>query len=128
MKPGKLVDDLYTLRAKRLLMEKEVLVLKAKETAIKNLLFVDLPALGLDAASGKIASASIKPILVPEIMDAEKDWPKLYKYIQKHGTFEMLHKRLTAEPFLERYALGETVPGVAIVTVMKLNLSKKGVK
>lgn len=125
MKAGKLIDDLYTLRAKRKVLEHQVEGLKAKETAIKNLLFIDLPALGLDAASGKIATASIKPILVPEIMSAERDWPLLYAYIQKHGTFEMLHKRITSEPFLERLAHGEKVPGITIVKHMKLNLSAR---
>lgn len=125
MKPGALVDKLYALRAQRLEVEQQVKELKKKESALKALILVELPRLGLDAASGKAATASLSPIWVPEIMNAETGWPLLYAYIQKHGTFEMLHKRLSSEPFQERWAAGETVPGVSRIKVINLNLSAR---
>ena len=128
MKAGKIVDDLYKLRAQRLLLEKKVDELKAKETAHKKLLMIDLPALGLESASGKLATASLQANLVPQILDAAKDWPLLYAYINKHHSYEMLHKRLSTEPFQERWAAGETVPGVACVKVISVSLTKRKAK
>ena len=128
MKAGKIVDGLYKLRAQRLLLEKKVEELKAKETAHKALLLVDLPALGLESASGKLATASLQANLVPQILNAAADWPLLYKYIQKHGSFEMLHKRLSAEPFQERWAAGEQVPGVSAVRVVSISLTARKAK
>ena len=125
MEPGTLIDQLYAARSKRLKLEQQVKEAKKKEAATKDLIFAEFDRLKLETAGGKKASASSKWIEVPEVIDAEKDWPKLWAYIQKHGTFEMLHKRLSAEPFQERHARGESVPGVTMVKVRKLNLTAR---
>ena len=128
MKPGQLIDKLYKLRAQRLELEADAKLLKKQESALKALILVELPRLNLDAAAGKIASASLSSIWVPQILDAAADWPLLYKYIQKHGSFEMLHKRLSAEPFQERWAAGEQVPGVSAVRVVSISLTARKAK
>lgn len=125
VKPGDVIDQLFCMREERLGLEREVESMKKDEKELKSLLLIILPGAALDGAMGKLATVSIQKSVVPVIATAEGDWPALYAYIHKHKAYEMLQKRLSPEPFRERWAAKEAIPGVRPFVVEKLSLTKR---
>lgn len=51
------------------------------------------------------------------------DWKKLYAYIKRTGSFELLQRRLTVSAVQERWADNKQVPGVASFPVEDITIS-----
>lgn len=113
-------DLLYEIRAERLLQQKVVDELQAKETLLKNHLIDNLPKSEASGVAGKVARVSIGVDEVPRV----EDWDKLYAYVKKNNAFELLQKRVANVAVEERWEHGKEVPGVGRFKVVKVSLNK----
>jgi hypothetical protein len=114
------IDALYALRAQRIDLEKDIENLKKQETSIKEAILEALGSMGLEAATGNTATASIKHSTRPQVTD----WDAVYTYIQENRMFELLHKRLTTTLWAALLEDGFTVPGTEPMAVTELSLTK----
>jgi len=120
MNLGELIDDLYTKRATRLAAQKKTDEAKAIEDVAKLALVEKLQELGLEKASGGLATAGIKTIIIPRV----KDWDLLYSWIQQTNRFDMLHKRISEVAWRDTILAGEVIPGTESMDDIKLSLTK----
>ena len=120
MNLGELIDDLYTKRATRLAAQKKTDEAKAIEDVAKLALVEKLQELGLEKASGGLATAGIKTIIIPRVTD----WDALYHWIQRTDRFDMLHKRISEVAWRDTILAGEVIPGTESMDDIKLSLTK----
>lgn len=123
-KLGACVDLAYTLRAERLEIEKQADEVKAKETALKDHIIATFSKADIDGAKGKVASASISRSVKGNV----KDWPGVYKYIEKNDAWDLMERRLNNKAYRDRLEAGEAIPGVESFDVVTLSLTKIGEK
>lgn len=116
---GAVADVAYTVRQQRLALQKLVDQLKERETAAREHLIQNLPK-GDTGAAGNIARAQITKKEVPQA----RDWEATYKHIKKTGQFDLLHRRLNDKAIKERWARGDSVPGVTKFTAIDVSLTK----
>ncbi len=119
---GECIDQLYTMRAARLALEKEATAAKAKEEALRIHIIDTFGADNLNGAQGSIASASISPDIQPQVLD----WPLFYAYIKENDAFDLLERRIGRLAYKARLDDGVEVPGTTHIDVVKLNLTKRG--
>lgn len=120
MNLGDKIDLYYSIRAKRLELEREAEQLKNQETMLDAQLKDELIATALAGAKGAKASYSIKPEVVPLVIS----WDDMYKYIASTMEFDLLHKRIGATAWRDRFESGLLVPGTASDTIYKSSLRK----
>ena len=114
------IDALYGLRAQRIDLEKDIEALKKQEASIKETILETLKSMGLEAATGNAATASIKYSTRPQVTD----WDAVYTYIHDNNMFELLHKRITTTLWAALLEDGFTVPGTEAMPVIDLSLTK----
>jgi hypothetical protein len=119
-KPGLVVDQLYALRARRLEAQAQVDEMKAEEQAVKNWLIDSLPKSELTKLSGKLATAALVSSSQANVID----WHKLHAYVEKHGAFELLQRRVSIEAVREVWDEGKDLPGVERYTKLDISLTK----
>lgn len=117
---GDLIDVMYTRRAVRLAAQKTVDEAKALEDIAKLELISKLQSINLAKASGHLATASIKAIQMPGVVD----WDLFYDYIRRTGRFDLLHKRVSELAWRDTLAAGELIVGTVAVDDIKLSLTK----
>ena len=117
---GETIDLLYSARAARLELEKQVTVLKDREAAVKNHLMSNFDKAGLEGAKGKVATASIKYTTTATVTD----WSALWTYIHKTKSEELIQKRVSITALRELWDNNKVVPGVESGTVMDISLTK----
>lgn len=113
-------DELYKTRETRLAAAKVVEELEKKESALKEHLINNLPKSDASGVAGKLARVTIVTKIIPQV----KDWDKLYKFIKKTGSFDLMQRRLTDTAIQERWDNGKEVPGVEPFNVVKVSLNK----
>lgn len=119
MTPGKLIDDLVKLRAKRLGLERQVTELKRQESGIADTLVSELRDASLDRASGKSGTFSFKVVPVGVV----EDWGKFLAF---RGAQHLLQRRIHQGALQERREAGKKLPpGVKIESVVKTTLTEK---
>lgn len=125
-KLGPCIDLAYTTRAERLEYQREVEkkldVMKKAEEEINDHILKTFSKVEIEQARGTLCSASIIRNVVPTGID----WPKVWKYIQKTGAFDLLEKRMAKAAWRERYENGEKVPGTEPFEMITLSLTKIG--
>lgn len=119
-KMGACADKLYLLREKRLAMQKEVDAVEAEEKALKEHIIQTLPKSEASGVAGKVARVTVVSKTVPRVAD----WDKLYKFIKKTGSFDLLQRRLTDTAIQERWEAGKAVPGVETFNAVTVSLNK----
>lgn len=117
---GAVADLLYTTRAKRLALSKQVEALEKDETALREHIIQTLPKSKASGVSGKVARVTVLTDDVPQV----EDWDAFYKYVKKNDAFELLQRRLSKEAVAERIDDGETLPGVKLMKIPKVSLNK----
>lgn len=117
---GARIDTLYSLRAQRLALAKQVDDLKMKEELEKQAIMAHLQGIGLSRASGSLATAGRTMKIVP--MPA--DWDKIFNYIAETKQFDLIQKRLGVLAWAARYDDGILVPGTEPAEVWDLSLTK----
>lgn len=117
-------DLLYSIRDKRLELEREVNKLKANETALKDHFINALPKDDATGIRGKLAQVIIQTTDEP----TAEDWSKITRHITKTGSFDLLQRRLNNAAIKERWANGKKVPGIGSFKVVSVSCTKIGGK
>jgi len=73
---------------------------------------------------GNIGHAGVQADLKYTRVYKPEDWLQIYNRIQRTGEFDLLHKRLSITAMAERFKVGDAVPGVSIVDVPGLVLTR----
>lgn len=117
---GACADLLFTLRAKRQVMQKEVDAVEAEEKALKEHLINSLPKSEASGVAGKLARVTIVTKEVPQV----NDWDSFYKYVKKTDSFDLVQRRLADTAIKERWQEGKEVPGVGRFNVVSVSINK----
>lgn len=116
-----LCADLYSdVRALRLMMEKEVAAVQARETEIKNHIIDNLSKSDDTGAAGKRYRAQIVIKDVPKL----SDWTKLTAYVMEHDRFDLIQKRLSDKAVTDMWEANEAVPGVEVMHIPNVSITK----
>jgi hypothetical protein len=122
-------DLLYTTRATRLVLNKDVEALKATETQIKDYFINNFSVKDATGIAGKLGCVSIEP----EEYVYVSDWDKLYAFIvkeyaakkrNKSEAFLLLQKALASGVAKEMLDGGVKIPGVAKGITKKVSCTK----
>ena len=116
---GACADLLYDVRRARLDAQKVVDELQARETALKEHLINNIPK-SEGGAIGRVA----KVLITVKSSFKVEDWDKLYAYVKKTGSFELLQRRLSDAAIAERADAGKPVPGVGRFNYPSISLTK----
>jgi len=117
---GEAIDLLYTTRAARLTLARELKDMTTTEKEAKFIVLKLLEEAGLQKASGEIATAGILVDDVPFI----KDWNEVYAFIREQNRFDLLQKRIGVVAWRDMYKEGILVPGTEAVIDTDLSLTK----
>ncbi|TXH51678.1 MAG: hypothetical protein E6Q97_17990 [Desulfurellales bacterium] len=120
MELGELIDAVYNLRTMRIEAQRKVDTMKAEETSLKEQIRNKLDEVGLQRASGSVATAGVKSSTEPQVTD----WDAVHNWIRDHNRFDLLQKRLSAPAWRDLYGEGTTIPGTEPVDVYDLSLTK----
>lgn len=116
---GAAVDRLWAIHEERREAERVVAEIVRREAAARSALLADLGRLGSTGVRGRLAEVRLVADHVPTVVD----WESFYHYVRVRGAFELLQRRLTKLPVLERMEK-EPVPGVEITSVTNLSLKR----
>lgn len=115
------VADLYAAtRNLRLLMEKEVEPIKAREAQLREYIINNLSKSDDTGAAGLHYRAQI---VMKDIPRAE-NWDLVHGYIRKHGRFDLVQRRLSDKAVKDMLDAGETIPGIAVAHVPDVSIQK----
>ena len=119
-KLGACADLLYKMRQQRLEAQKKVEAMEKDEAELKEHIIRTLPKSEASGISGKVANVKIIADEVPQV----KNWEKFYAYVKKTGSFDLLQKRLSKEAVNERLEDDVIIPGLEVVKIPKVSLTK----
>lgn len=128
-KPGKFkipkslaecADLAYTLRERRLEIQRSTKEIDEQEKLVKEYLIQNLPKSQASGVSGKVANAKIEKKTVPTITDKKK----FLAYVKKTGDFDLITSSMNAKAVEERWDAKKKVPGVGEFEVIKVSLTK----
>lgn len=117
---GRCADLYHDVRELRLMMEKEVEAVKARETEIQEWIINNLSKSDDTGAAGLRYRAQVRTEVKPQIAD----WAQLTAYILENDRFDLVQKRLGEKAVADLWEAGEAIPGVAKVNVPKLSITK----
>lgn len=113
-------DRLYACRQEKATAQKAVDALAREEAALKEHLINTLPKGEASGTMGRIAKAHVYTKDVPQV----KDWPKLYAYIVKTKSWDLLQRRLAEGAVAERWEAKKKVPGVELFRAVTVSCTK----
>lgn len=113
-------DKLFETHERRLELQRQAKELEEQESKLKQHLIEKLPDQDASGVAGKLCRIS----LVNKEVPYAKDWPEIYKHIQKTGHFDLLGRRLNSSAVAERWENGEEVPGVETYTTTSVSINK----
>lgn len=115
------VGDLYAeVRQLRLDMEKDVEVVRARESELREHLIDNLSKSDDTGAVGLTHRVMVRTKTKPKV----EDWDAFYDYVSKSGRFDLLQKRIAERAILDMDEAGEIPPGVGRIHVPELSLTK----
>ncbi len=117
---GACVDAFKEVNLLRLAMDKDVKAIKQREIEIKEHLIENLSASDTTGVSGKRYRAQI----TREDQPTPDDWEKIYDYISENDRFDLMGKSLNTKAVKEMWDNDEDIPGVKIIQVKKLSITK----
>lgn len=116
-----LCADLYSdVRALRLMMEKEVAAVQARETEIKEHIIFNLSKSDDTGAAGKRYRAQIVMKEVPKL----SDWSVFTQYVMDNDRFDLVQKRLGEKAVTDMWEAGVAVPGVEKMNIPNVSITK----
>lgn len=118
---GQCADAFKDINDLRLSMDKSVKRIKDRENEIKNHILDNLAASDDTGVSGLRYKATV---VVTEAPTAE-DWEAIYDFVSAEDRFDILGKSLNAKAVKEMWEAGEKMPGVGVVHVKKLSITKR---
>lgn len=96
---GELIDKLDKLREDYRAIDEKAKAVKAQYDELEEVIQAKLIEGGMDKATGKRATVSLKRSLVGSI----KDWETLTTYVKKTGYFHLFNRSVGAPAFRELY-------------------------
>jgi hypothetical protein len=117
---GAMADEYSEVRNERLRIEKEAAGVKARESELYNIIMSVLDESTDTGASGQ----TYRVQRIEKERQNVKDWPAFWSYIQQHGAFELLQKRLNDKAVREMVEGGEALPGIEAEMVATLSFTK----
>lgn len=121
---GRCADLYHDVRELRLMMEKEVEAIKARESEIQEYILSNLSKSDDTGAAGLRYRAQVRVEDKPQVSEEKGGWKALWKFIAANDRFDLLQKRLGEKAIADMWDAGENVPGVAVVHVPKLSITK----
>ena len=124
---GPKIDQFFKLRKSRLSLEKEAEKIKKKENFIRDKLIQSMNEQEVDSASGVLGTVTVTQ---PEQFRAA-DWPAVFAWIKKTGTFEVLSPRLHQNNIAETLEQmtpakqKKGIPGIETVKVTKFHATAR---
>lgn len=122
---GRCADLYHDVRELRLLMEKEVEWIAAREREVREHLIASLSKGADTGAAGLRYRAQV--VSKPEVRVSEErgGWGAVFAWIRKNDRFDMLQKRLAAKAVDEWCAdNGRELPGTETIQVPSLSITK----
>lgn len=120
---GAAADLYFSLREKRLALQREAAAVEEQEKLVQAHLIAVIPkSLGTGVA-GKLCRVSVQTKPIPQVTD----WDKFYAHIAKNkskGGFALLNRAVNAAAVKEIWDAGKEVPGVGSFNVAKLSVNK----
>jgi hypothetical protein len=117
---GEIIDEIYTVRALRLNLEKEIATLKKRESDLSKFVGDELIEMGSTAMRGNIANFSYKVNVIPKT----EDWNRVYEFVKKEDAFGLLGRSISVPVWREYKEHGLLVPGTAPIEMVKYSITK----
>ena len=117
---GACADYFKVINATRLLMDKEVKEVKARENEIKEYIIENLSLTADTGASGLKYQARV----TTEKQPTAEDWDKIHDFVYENDRFDLMAKSLNNSAIKEMWEAGEKIPGVTTINVKKLSITK----
>lgn len=115
-----LIDEYCVTREQRLVADKEASRLKGIETTLKHRVMQEMLNHECHMVGGKYKKVTLRTKHKP----TASDWSLIYDYIDKHKAPDLLQRRLAEGAINERLQDGETIPGVELIEINDLSVSK----
>jgi hypothetical protein len=115
---GKQIDDLWTLREKKRLLEADIKKLEESIKEHETRLFESFDAQGLKSGKGTLASISISESVEFNLENDEE----FFKYVKKNNAFHLLQRRISSPAAREIFEQKGMVPGLAPFPKRRLNI------
>jgi hypothetical protein len=120
---GLLCDEFWAVKTDRLAQDKIAKTLKTAEDALQAKLIEQFLRQGISASGGKTI---ILTMPAPKEEPVVQDWQAFWQFIKSQDDMSLFEKRPGRAAIKERWASGESIPGVGKFPVY--TLSKQGVK
>jgi hypothetical protein len=117
---GKMIDELYEIRTRRIAESKSIDAMKKTETSLTKEIMALLQDQDTTSTSGKLATFSITEKIVPKVVD----YNKLKEYIVSTGYVHLLGRTVSAPAAREIWDIDEEIPGVEPLTLDKHSLTR----
>lgn len=119
---GTTIDNLYSLREKRMALQREADKIKKQERELTDHAVTLCRKARVDKASGKLATFShgLKSIAVVE------DWEEFHAFVEDNDAWDCVQKRLNQKAILDRIEDGVTIEGITTENVITTALRKAG--
>lgn len=118
--PAVCADLLYETRQMRLAMDKQVAMLKARETAMREFLINTLPKSESTGIAGKVARATIVTKEEPTV----ENWDDFWAWVVKNKAFDCVQRRISAPAIRARWENRKQVKGVGKMLRVSVSLTK----
>tara|TARA_R110000772_G_C13310278_1_gene440255 strand:+ start:38331 stop:38735 length:405 start_codon:yes stop_codon:yes gene_type:complete len=117
---GICADHLKAVEEVRLAMQREVDIVKARETEIREHIIETLDASDDTGASGNKYKAQIK---IGEAASVA-DWEEVYDFVAENDRFDLLGKSVQQKAVKAMWAEGVKVPGIEKINTKKVSITK----
>lgn len=122
---GRCADLYHDVRELRLLMEKEVAKIKARESEISEHLIASLSKGADTGAAGLRYRAQIVQKDVVRVTDERGGWGALFSWVRKNDRFDMLQKRLADKAVADWMEQEKReLPGTETIRVPQVSVTK----
>jgi hypothetical protein len=118
--PGRCADLYHDIREMRLLMDKEVAKVAARENEIREHIINTLSASDDTGASGLHHRAQIVTKAKPRVAD----WNAFCDWLADTKRFDCIQRRTSDKAVMELIEAGETPPGVERMVVKDVSITK----
>lgn len=117
---GACADALYKLRQQKGELKRTLDALEEKESALREHIIITLPKSEASGVAGKVARVAIVTKIVPTVTN----WEKLYAYVGKTKSWDLLQRRVSTSAVTERWDEAKDVPGVGRFSAITVSVSK----
>jgi hypothetical protein len=125
--PGGIVDKMFKIREDIRARNKKIKELELQYRALKEELLVRVEDVGSDIIRGSLATATVSPRQVANVVD----WEAFGAWVYENQAIHFLYRRVNVAPvreYLERQEEGATIPGVETLELPDISLRVRSAK